>query len=1342
MTQQVHDPDGRPSEMQPHSSRPVQPVSVSYGSVWLHYIMVIGLLVAWWFPVKIVVSRWLWPPATYSGPREAESFVTLAYEGVSSKTNEISPAQFNEHLEVLKAHGYNPIRLDDVRRLFKEGRKLPPKAVLLTFDHARKTSYYSVNPILRRMGWTAVMFLWTESIVEKDPASLLWPYVQIMARSKLWEIGAQSYGGFEKIKASPGGRMGHFMTSPRWLDKDLRYETVEEFQKRLIADHEKCLTDIEEEVSLKPMAFAYPYGDFGQFQPRAVVPRSINLALVGKNYDLGFLSGNLALNTRYSDPRRLNRLRVRSSWSASDLIRYLDRSWPLEEAQLEKDTVTMPSAWIVDWGAMKQEDNRLTLYAPEELTGAKIWLGGSDLSRDFYTRVLFKLERGQMGVYLRAAADEESYVYLGMDTRGEVWLREKKMGQEMDNWSDDELSNDLNVWLRQKSVSAERFTLASARLGLDSRDDHILEIFVRDRMLFAMLDGRQIFKDHILLRGEARPGMLGISVWDPVKGQARVSISSVVLNSEQRTLAAWDIDRAREPYVLQWLHRNAYRLTGLSPKWMTVSGVGQALKTGWDATTFKTLSRIYHLKLMPCVRVENEQALSRLTPSKLADDAAADQCDGIFMDFGDMNNPSPAGITTWLMQCAKTLQRKGLSMLVRLPTAIESSMSLRSILAVAPGLQLAVSTNSPIKRDPYTKESTTKVETIPSPAPDEGLPLSFEIPMTAGTNMEETLEASLSRLQQEGQAAYLDAEYDKAVEAWSEWFKLDAMNPRPPMLIGDAYLRKGDSEQAILFYDRSLEQDPGQISLVIRRVNLLTKMGRINEAVSSLNMYARLFPDDVSILLAQAEWLWRQNRNPEAIRLVERILTLEPEHIEANAIALRLPLEPAEFTARLDTLVKLGQKADKRYELGQAIWKYDLLSVAQTYPLIRLINTVSEQKGDDRVTALFLRLKPRYAPLQESCADGHLSEAWWLDGGSFSRHSTQGGVLSADSSHSEAALRLLGSEHITDSFIEAVVKKVSGSFWLYVRRTSDHFIRFGLDDTHQLFLQVWNHGHLVASQSKFWTLPADGANLRLALRGDGVIGLIDSSPVFSSPLEVPPHLGLGWVGLSVYRNERGTAQAAISRIAAGPLMPRLVLLPALKATNDVDVLIEKLQPECNYISDLAPLWFRIEENGTWSKSAGENEMLLRLFARYYRLRLMPAVQASSAHQISGSELLAAADKHGFSGFTLLLDRLPEAAWFEKLDRELAGSSLKVLVLALDPVAGACQWRGAGEGAAIFNGASEVRDVQAVSWEEPNGSHKPLSTLSPTKPVVVAMPDALPGIPLWTGMEASTVDSKK
>ncbi|MDZ4198928.1 MAG: polysaccharide deacetylase family protein, partial [Kiritimatiellia bacterium] len=542
--------DPAPLSQDSGSVRSRPPEEVSYFIPWMIFLMILAIAVAWFVPAKALVERIIWRPVE-SGPRTSGSFVALAYRGISDKPLEVDEARFRDHLQALRRAGYKPITLREVQALYREGRLLPEKAVLLTFEHGRRSSYFSVKRVLQRSGWNAVMFLWVQAIENQDPAALRWPYVRNLARSRNWEIAAQSYDGFSRVLAGPSGQEGNYLTSPVWMPADERHETLVEFQDRLRADHEKSIRLIDQKIGAPPIAFAYPRGDFGQYQSKAMMIRAINQALAARYYPLAFLSGNLALNTRFSDPHRLNRLLVRSSWTGEDLVAFLDRSWPKRDSLLPEEDVDS-KAWIVDWGRLDQEqDGGVHLRAAEETTGAKAWIAGSNLKRDFHSRVSFRLESGQFGLFFRASPDGESFIYLGLEAvptaegEADAARAESSAGQ---------------VWLRQKEIGGERFTLGSAEVRLISGQEHTLDVYVRENLFFALLDGKPVFPNGVQLHGLPTPGMVGVSVWAPRVGMAAARIPRASVAEQRSALAAWTVTPEQEGPSIAWIHRNAHRL--------------------------------------------------------------------------------------------------------------------------------------------------------------------------------------------------------------------------------------------------------------------------------------------------------------------------------------------------------------------------------------------------------------------------------------------------------------------------------------------------------------------------------------------------------------------------------------------------------------------------------------------------------------------------------------------------------------------------------------------------------------------------------------------------------------
>jgi tetratricopeptide (TPR) repeat protein/peptidoglycan/xylan/chitin deacetylase (PgdA/CDA1 family) len=1316
--QQQSAPTQPVANREPPDRRYIQPVTVSYAAAWMHFLIVLCLLVAWYFPMRVLIGHWLWPKAEV-GPRTSHAFVALAYEGVSKRTNEVSTALFVEHLDTLRSRGYVPIGLEDVRQLVFEGKPVPEKAVLLTFDHGRKTSYFAVDSILRRAGWKAVMFLWTRPIVEKDSAALLWPYIRIMSRSGTWELGAQSHNGFASVPASPRGYLGHFMTTAQWMAEQNRFESPTEFANRLAYDHETCIQTVEKKIGIKPSAYAYPYGDFGQFESRAAFARRINLQLANKYYGLGFLTGNLAANTRYSDPKRLNRVRVKPEWSGEDLAAFLDRSWPIQESAASTNTSRMASAWIVDWGGMREEQNKLTLYAPEQITGAKMWLAGSDLTKDFFARVSFSDLIGQMGIYARAAADEESYVYLGLDAKGSVYLRQTRFGKD-DSRFDEEQMRDMMVWLRQKHVSLERFTLASSRIYVDPTREHALDIYARGPLLFARLDGKPIFNDRVMLRGDMKPGMMGLSVWHPDKGRAKVTISEITLHTQEQEVAAWNSALQMDPAIFRWVHHHAYHLTDISPPWINFSSSGQMVKSSWDPNSYRMLAQMYQLRLMPRVVINDERALARLAPSQICDRLAEAKAQGVYVAMDEMQDPSSQRVTSWLQQCANDLRSKGMSLLVRLPSAMEKPALVRSILAMSPQIQVVAAPSSPLRATDAkgrTNVPTTQLEQVPEPEQDKDMPVFYELNSATEMQGDPTPAFQASRLQQDGQAAFLDADYNKAINLWKKWTAIEPNNPRAPMLIGDAFMRLGDFKQALTNYDASLTQDPGQIRLALRRAGLLDSIGRAEDAMTSLNMYARLFPENTEIMLAQAEWLRRHDRGGEAIPIVKHVTQVDTNSFEANALMLRLPIASADYRTHMETLLRIGEKPEYHFELGQAIWKYDLLSMPGSHALVRAVRRIANQSKEARVTTLYERLMPRTSQVTDVFAGGRISDAWWLDGGTFTADSGKV-LLRSDDSHTEATMRLLGSEHFRDAYAEATFQRKNGAFWLYAHRTGEHMARYGVDETGKLFLQLWRGSRIVDQRTKAWTEPKGMVRLRLEVRGDGVMGYVDGQPAFTSPLELPDDFELGWVGMAAFAADRGKAQAILERACAGPLAPRILQLSAFKDEATIDANLAVVRPEINYITDISPPWFRTGADGSWTPMLGKEEQLLRLFARYYRVRLMPTVMVDAANALRAEDLLNYAAKFKLDGFVLLCQTLPDATWFDNMERSLGAANLKVLVASMDVSKDTGHMRGLASGTDLLSTSPEATQEAVLQKWGRDGSHKPLTELPPAKPAIL------------------------
>ena len=1216
-----------------------RPSKLVMNQAWLIFLALVLLVMALWTPVKGLISRRLYQPTSPAGPIDATAFVSIAYEGVSERVNEVSPAQFDAQLKLLRENGYVPIGLQEVRAFYYEGKPLPRKAILTTFEQSRKSSYFDTRQVLRQNRWKAVMFVWTKPIRDEDPSALRWPYIRDMILSKTWEVGGESEDGFRQIPASPQGRRGNFMSTPKWIVPEHRYETPEEFGSRLESDVKSNYEEIMRQTGVKPLAYAFPYGDFGQYDSRALLTRRLNLDLVGKYFDLGFLQGPMALNTAHSDARHLNRLLVDPRWSPEELLARLERSWPVRR-EFREFSKTLDTAWVKEWGLCESASNRLELMAGTNTTGGKIWLAGSDLLQNYQTRIVFRLDEGQFACYLRAEPDGESHITVGVDRAG-------------------------HAWIRQKFTGMDAFTLATANVSVPSNGVCTMEVTLRDNLCFARLNGEMLAQTAVRVRGQPQPGMLGLSVWSPETGQARVDILDLAIVNQPERVIKWRPTLNRGPYLAWWINRNADQVAYLSPPWAEVTLNGLQVHPSEDFPILRNLARVYGFSIFPAITVDSEAGLDRIQPSRLVEELMKEQYDGLFLDFSPLERPTIGKVTQWIKQIADSMAPSGLRLMVRFPSLLERTTTFPTILDLVPEVRLVTSSNSPLflDSDSFTNQ-VLAFQQVPEPPYDMDLSLYYEVTGLSETNRKYSKDVQIEMLRQLGFNSFAIGDYEDSLRYWGQWLEAAPHDAEALMLIGDVHLRMQDMDKALEYYDMSLKENPGQIELALRRAALLDNMNRAEEARQALNLYARMFPENMDVLLGQADWLNRHDRRDEARELVKHAIARKPDDLKALIRYQLLAEDPAERIENMRRIAAIGTGILNKEAFAELLTSTELLSAPEAGILMPFILSTARNDPDPRIRKRFAKMLPPEAIVNENfIEEGKVTDNWISSSGEIP---TRMGrlYLRAEGSQTEAYLRLCGSEGMRNAFIESTLEDVHGFFWLYARRGPTTMIRFGFERT-GLYLQVWKNGNLLSNEVKPWRYPERPFTMRLEVVGDGALGYIDGKPMYDAPVTIPPDLMNGWWGISPFSPVPGQAQVVVKGLAAGPL-PVLVALPNAAALKDGDQLLDQLKDGMRTLSAVSPPWFRQTADGYIGGIPGPEHTFIRMFTQYHRKRLMPAVAMGFNGRLTAEWMLKTAEQYYLNGYVLEFIEMPSDAWLADLRRQLEGSSLCVLAVETTP----------------------------------------------------------------------------
>ncbi len=175
------------------------------------------------------------------GPAAVQTVPVLCYHrfGPRGKLS-VTPQAFEQQMEYLAKNGFKVISLAQLAGFLAGNEPLPRKSVVITIDDGYKSTYDIAFPILRRYGFPATVFLYTDFVGLPD--ALTWAQMQEMMRSGLVEVQPHS-----KSHANLALRL------PR--------ESDAQYRDRLRAEVEAPIATLRTRLGTTTQAFAYPYGD-------------------------------------------------------------------------------------------------------------------------------------------------------------------------------------------------------------------------------------------------------------------------------------------------------------------------------------------------------------------------------------------------------------------------------------------------------------------------------------------------------------------------------------------------------------------------------------------------------------------------------------------------------------------------------------------------------------------------------------------------------------------------------------------------------------------------------------------------------------------------------------------------------------------------------------------------------------------------------------------------------------------------------------------------------------------------------------------------------------------------
>jgi peptidoglycan/xylan/chitin deacetylase (PgdA/CDA1 family) len=155
-------------------------------------------------------------------------------DGKVGKDYIVEVENFKNHIKMLVDSGYNTILPDQLYAYLNEGKPLPKKPIMLTFDDTDLDQFTVVNPLLKKHGYKAVYFIMTVSIGKKGK------FVDYMSSDQIKQLSDE----------------GNVIGSHTYDHKNFKKYEGKDWEEQL----DKPTKRLEEITGKKIEYFAYPFG--------------------------------------------------------------------------------------------------------------------------------------------------------------------------------------------------------------------------------------------------------------------------------------------------------------------------------------------------------------------------------------------------------------------------------------------------------------------------------------------------------------------------------------------------------------------------------------------------------------------------------------------------------------------------------------------------------------------------------------------------------------------------------------------------------------------------------------------------------------------------------------------------------------------------------------------------------------------------------------------------------------------------------------------------------------------------------------------------------------------------
>ncbi len=199
----------------------------------------------------------------------------------------VTEKAFEEQMRFLRENGYYVLTMDQLFDFIDFKGQIPKKSVVITIDDGWRTAYDIAFPILRKFGYPATMFVYTDFITGGS-AAMDWGMIREMARN--------------------GVNVQCHTKTHRALDKRVGNESLREHFEAVKRELAESARIIRSHVGTEVKYLAYPYGDSSH----------LVVALLGKLGYRGAFTVERGGSPFFVNPYRVNRSMIYGTFDIED----------------------------------------------------------------------------------------------------------------------------------------------------------------------------------------------------------------------------------------------------------------------------------------------------------------------------------------------------------------------------------------------------------------------------------------------------------------------------------------------------------------------------------------------------------------------------------------------------------------------------------------------------------------------------------------------------------------------------------------------------------------------------------------------------------------------------------------------------------------------------------------------------------------------------------------------------------------------------------------------------------------------------------------------------------------